>query len=152
MSGRALSTHRNGTVPSVLLVHGPFTDASSWAAVLALLSGSNTDILAVANPLRGLAADASYVASLARQIDGPVILVGHSYGGAVITVAGAMAANVVGLVYVAAFALDVGESCVDIARLHPSRFTSELQPVGSSAGSARSTNWLRLLLVDRLSE
>src|SRR5215207_2014266 len=128
MSGQSLSTYRDGSPPSVLLVHGPFTDASSWAAVLPLLAGSGTDILAVANPLRGLARDASYVASLARQIDGPVILVGHSYGGAVVTVAGAMAANVVGLVYVAAFALDVGESCVDITRLHPSRFTSELRP------------------------
>ena len=82
--------------------------------VIRELQASNLPVLAVANPLRGLAHDAEYVASVVRQIDGPVLLVGHSYGGAVISVAGAAADNVVGLVYVAAFALDEGESFAEI--------------------------------------
>jgi pimeloyl-ACP methyl ester carboxylesterase len=71
-------------------------------------------MLAPANPLRGLASDAEYIASFVNQIDGPVLLVGHSYGGAVISVAGAATSNAVGLVYVAAWVLDEGESFGDI--------------------------------------
>jgi pimeloyl-ACP methyl ester carboxylesterase len=100
--------------PTVVLVHGGFADASFWVPVIRELQASNLPVLAPANPLRGLAHDAEYVASVVRQIDGPVLLVGHSYGGAVISVAGAAAANVVGLVYVAAFALDEGESFAEI--------------------------------------
>jgi pimeloyl-ACP methyl ester carboxylesterase len=100
--------------PTVVLVHGGFADASYWVPVIRELQASNLPVLAVANPQRGLAHDAEYVASVVRQIDGPVLLVGHSYGGAVISVAGAAADNVVGLVYVAAFALDEGESFGEI--------------------------------------
>jgi pimeloyl-ACP methyl ester carboxylesterase len=85
-------------VPTVVLVHGGFADASFWAPVIRELQASNLPVLAPANPLRGLASDAEYVASAVNQIDGPVLLVGHSYGGAVISVAGAAADNVVGLV------------------------------------------------------
>jgi pimeloyl-ACP methyl ester carboxylesterase len=95
-------------------VHGGFADASFWVPVIRELQASDIPVLAPANPLRGLAHDAEYVASVVRQIDGPVLLVGHSYGGAVISVAGAAAPNVVGLVYVAAFALDEGESFAEI--------------------------------------
>jgi pimeloyl-ACP methyl ester carboxylesterase len=101
-------------VPTVVLVHGGFADASYWAPVIRELQASNLPVLAPANPLRGLASDAEYVASAVNQIDGPVLLVGHSYGGAVISVAGAAADNVVGLVYIAAFALDEGESFAEI--------------------------------------
>ncbi|MFI6790699.1 alpha/beta fold hydrolase [Nonomuraea sp. NPDC050383] len=97
------------TIPTVVLVHGAFADAGSWSGVIAELQGHGVPVVAPPNPLRGLAADAAYVASVAAQIDGPVVLVGHSYGGAVITVAGA-AENVVGLVYVAAYVLEDGES------------------------------------------
>ena len=76
-------------------------------------------MLAPPNPLRGLAVDAEYIASFVGQIDGPVLLVGHSYGGAVISVAGAAADNVVGLVYVAAFILDEGESFGDVFARFP---------------------------------
>ena len=100
--------------PTVVLVHGGFADASYWVPVIRQLQASHLPVLAVANPLRGLAHDAEYVATVVRQIDGPVLLVGHSYGGAVISVAGAAADNVVGLVYVAAFALDEGESFAEI--------------------------------------
>src|SRR5829696_59267 len=96
--------------PTVVLVHGGFADASFWAPVIEDLQAHNVPVLAPPNPLRGLAHDAEYVASYVNQIDGPVLLVGHSYGGAVILVAGARTPKAVGLVYVAAFALDEGES------------------------------------------
>ena len=100
--------------PTVVLVHGGFADASFWAPVIEDLQAHNVPVLAPPNPLRGLAHDAEYVASYVNQIDGPVLLVGHSYGGAVISVAGASTPNAVGLVYVAAFALDEGESFGEI--------------------------------------
>ncbi|CAG6397201.1 Pimeloyl-ACP methyl ester carboxylesterase [Actinacidiphila cocklensis] len=95
--------------PTVVLVHGAFADAGSWSGVIAELQDHGVAVVAPPNPLRGLVSDAAYIASVASQIDGPVVLVGHSYGGALITVAGT-AANVVGLVYVAAYALEEGES------------------------------------------
>src|SRR5215208_7058678 len=100
--------------PTVVLVHGGFADASFWAPVIEDLQAHDVPVLAPPNPLRGLAHDAEYVASYVNQIDGPVLLVGHSYGGAVISVAGASTPNAVGLVYVAAFALDEGESFAEI--------------------------------------
>ncbi|MEU9918162.1 alpha/beta hydrolase [Streptomyces sp. NPDC051001] len=106
------------TTPTVLLVHGAFADAGSWAGVVEELQSDGIPVIAPPNPLRGLASDAAYVASLAAQIDGPVVLVGHSYGGAVITVAGA-AENVVGLVYVAAYVLQEGESLGELQGRFP---------------------------------
>src|SRR5690606_568138 len=93
---------------------GAFADASGWADVIMALQAHDVPAIAPPNPLRGLPGDAAYIAERVRQIDGPVVLVGHSYGGAVITVAGADADNVVGLVYVAAFIPDEGESIADI--------------------------------------
>jgi pimeloyl-ACP methyl ester carboxylesterase len=95
--------------PTVVLVHGAFADASSWNAVYRELKADGLTVVAPPNPLRGVAYDAAYTASVIEQIDGPVLLVGHSYGGAIITVAGA-SEQVVGLVYVAAYALAEGES------------------------------------------
>jgi pimeloyl-ACP methyl ester carboxylesterase len=95
--------------PTIVLVHGAFADASSWTAVYDELKGDGLTVIAPPNPLRGVAYDAAYTASVVDQIDGPVLLVGHSYGGAVITVAGD-SDKVVGLVYIAAYALDQGES------------------------------------------
>ena len=100
--------------PTVVLVHGGFADASFWAPVIENLQAHDVPVLAPPNPLRGLAHDAEYLASYVNQIDGPVLLVGHSYGGAVISVAGASTPTAVGLVYVAAFALDEGESYSEI--------------------------------------
>jgi len=100
--------------PTVVLVHGGFADASFWAPVIEELQSGDVPVLAPPNPLRGLAHDAEYIASFVNQIDGPVLLVGHSYGGAVISVAGASTPSAVGLVYVAAFALDEGESFGEI--------------------------------------
>lgn len=106
------------TTPTVVLVHGAFADAASWSGVIAELQGHGIPVIAPPNPLRGLASDAAYVASVAAQIEGPVILVGHSYGGALITVAGTVE-NVVGLVYVAAYALEQGESLGELQGRFP---------------------------------
>ncbi|MEW2288444.1 alpha/beta hydrolase [Streptomyces sp. NPDC047841] len=106
------------TTPTVVLVHGAFADAASWSGVIEELQTHGIPVIAPPNPLRGLASDAAYVASVAAQIDGPVVLVGHSYGGALITVAGT-AENVVGLVYVAAYALEEGESLGELQGRFP---------------------------------
>jgi len=95
--------------PTIVLVHGAFADASSWAPVTLRLLDAGYDVLVPPVFNRSLVGDSAYIRSFVEQIDGPVVLAGHSYGGAVITVAG-MAENVVGLVYVAAYALDEGES------------------------------------------
>lgn len=98
---------------TVVLVHGAFADASSWSAVVEELQRAGVDVQAVSNPLRGLAYDGDYVASVASQIEGPVVLVGHSYGGPVITHAGSKADNVAALVFVASFGLDQGVSALE---------------------------------------
>jgi pimeloyl-ACP methyl ester carboxylesterase len=115
--------------PTVVLVHGGFADASFWTPVIRQLQARGLPVLAPPNPLRGLAGDAKYIASFVEQLDGPVLLVGHSYGGAVISVAGAEADNVVGLVYVAAFVLDEGESFGEIfAAFPPTPLGEALRP------------------------
>ena len=100
--------------PTVALVHGAFADSSGWNDVVGSLRAAGLAVQAISNPLRGISADTAYVASAIRQIPGPVLAVGHSYGGAIITNAAPQAANVAGLVYVAAFAPDEGEALSDI--------------------------------------
>lgn len=95
---------------TVVLVHGAFADASGWAGVIERLQAAGIAVTAPANPLRGVSSDAAYIASVVQQIPGPVLLVGHSYGGVVISNASPMADNVVGLVYVTAFIPDEGET------------------------------------------
>jgi pimeloyl-ACP methyl ester carboxylesterase len=100
-----------------------------WSGVIAELQAAGIAVIAPANPLRSLGSDAGYIASVAGEIDGPVMLAGHSYGGAVITAAGSMAGNIIGLVYVTAFALDEGESAVDICGRFPGgQLVSALRP------------------------
>ena len=99
---------------TVVLVHGAFADASGWNGVIERLQAAGVPATAPPNPLRGITHDAAYIASRLNQIPGPVLLVGHSYGGAVITNAATNATNVVGLVYVAAFAPDEGETGLEI--------------------------------------
>src|SRR5262245_2289169 len=94
---------------TVVLVHGAFIDGSSWSGVIERLQAADVPVIAPANPLRGITHDSAYTASRIGQIPGPVLLVGHSYGGAVISNAATNAENVVGLVFVAAFAPDEGE-------------------------------------------
>ncbi|PPF46632.1 alpha/beta hydrolase [Rathayibacter sp. AY1G1] len=95
--------------PTIVLVHGAFADAASFAPVTRILLDAGHAVRVPAVPNRSLLGDAEYLRSFVEQLDGPVLLAGHSYGGAVITVAGA-AGNVVGLVYLAAYALEEGES------------------------------------------
>ena len=101
--------------PAVVLVHGAWADASSWNAIIAPLQAEGFEVFAPPNELRGLTSDAAYIASfLAQRPAGPIVLVGHSYGGAVITNAGAQAGDVRALVYVDAFIPDEGETVVSI--------------------------------------
>lgn len=105
--------------PTIILVHGAFADSSSWDPVIATLARDGYRVIAAANPLRGVAGDAAAVAAVVRSIPGPVVLVGHSYGGPVITVAASGRANVRALVYVAGFAPDTGESSLSLSRKFP---------------------------------
>ena len=104
---------------TVVLVHGAFAENSSWTAVIERLTQNGVRAYAASNPLRSVSADARYVSDLVRSIDGPVVLVGHAYGGSVITEATAVLSNVEALVYVSAFAPDTGESAAQLTNLHP---------------------------------
>ncbi|MFD7293662.1 alpha/beta fold hydrolase [Streptomyces sp. NPDC059897] len=115
----------NGGRPTVVLVHGVFADASGWNAVTSRLLRAGFPVIAPANPLRDLASDAAYVRSVIDTIPGPMILVGHSYGGEVITNAGRGHDRVKALVYVAAFAPDEGENALGLASKFPG---SRLEP------------------------
>jgi len=106
---------QDGSQPTVVLVHGAFADGSSWNEVIKRLQAQGVQVTAPANPLRGISIDSAYIGSFLEQIPGPVLAVAHSYGGAVITNAATNANNVVGLVYVAAFAPDEGEPLGAIA-------------------------------------
>jgi pimeloyl-ACP methyl ester carboxylesterase len=115
--------------PTIVLVHGAFADASGFGAVTARLQRRGFTVVAPANPLRGPAADAAYVAAKLRQIKGPIVLVGHSYGGAVISEAATQVSNVKALVYLDALALDEGESTADLGMRFPNPgFLGALQP------------------------
>ncbi|WP_449407360.1 alpha/beta fold hydrolase [Microbacterium maritypicum] len=105
--------------PTVVLVHGAFAESASWSAVITRLQSHDEKVVAVANPLRSLAGDAAYVRDVISSIDGPVVLVGHSYGGLVITEAAAANPSVVGLVYVSAFAPETGESAFELSNSAP---------------------------------
>jgi pimeloyl-ACP methyl ester carboxylesterase len=105
--------------PTIVLVHGAFADASIWQRVYDQLAREGDTVLAPPNPLRGLPYDAAYTQSVIDQLDGPVVLVGHSYGGAVITVAGS-SEKVAGLVYVAGVVPDEGESVNNLQGRFPS--------------------------------
>jgi pimeloyl-ACP methyl ester carboxylesterase len=105
--------------PTVVLVHGAFAESASWNGVIEALQAAVVPAIAVANPLRSVPGDASYVRDVIAGIDGPVILAGHSYGGMVITEAAAANDKVVGLVYVCAFAPDQGESALALSGKFP---------------------------------
>lgn len=115
--------------PVVVLVHGAFAESASWNAVIENLHAQGVDAIAVANPLRSVAGDAAYLRDVIAGLGRPVLLVGHSYGGMVITEAGADNPAVVGLVYVAAFVPDTGESALQLSTSVP----------GSTLGEALTT-------------
>jgi len=101
--------------PTIVLVHGAWADSSGWSDVVRRLQKRGYNVLAPATPLRSLASDAAYLASFLAQTSGPIVLAGHSYGGAVITNAAAGNPNVKALVYVNGFAPDVGEDTLQLA-------------------------------------
>jgi pimeloyl-ACP methyl ester carboxylesterase len=105
--------------PSIVLIHGAWADASSWNTVIPLLQKAGFTVYAPPNTLRGLASDAATVATFVKSIPGPVVLVGHSYGGAVISVASSSTPNVKALVYVDAFVPDAGESPLSLLSTAP---------------------------------
>jgi pimeloyl-ACP methyl ester carboxylesterase len=129
------------SAPTVVLVHGAFADAGSWAPVTERLLEAGVKVQALVNPLRSLAGDSAYVASAIAQIPGPVLAVGHSYGGASITNAATTTPNVVGLVFVAGFAPNEGETLAEIegtsrdSALGPALLTAEF-PTGPGAATA----------------
>jgi pimeloyl-ACP methyl ester carboxylesterase len=108
-----------GSTPTVVLVHGAFADASGYAGVIRELQARAVEVRAPMNPLRSLAFDADAVARYTTTIAGPIVLVGHSYGGAVISQAAPVVNDVVALVFLSAFALDMGESCASVQEPFP---------------------------------
>ena len=121
--------------PTIVLVHGAFAESASWDRVIDPLVSAGHPVIAAANPLRGVASDAAAVSDLVRSIDGPVLLVGHSYGGLVISNVDADAGEIAGLVYVAAFAPEPGESAFTLAGMFPGSTLGEaLHPVPRSDG------------------
>jgi pimeloyl-ACP methyl ester carboxylesterase len=127
---------------TVALVHGAFADGSSWAGVIERLQAKGVQVTAVANPLRGISIDSAYVATVFDQIAGPILAVGHSYGGAVISNAASSARNVVGLVFVAAFAPDEGERLGEVtATSKDSVLNSALVPHLYPTGTGTATEF-----------
>jgi pimeloyl-ACP methyl ester carboxylesterase len=119
---------------TVVLVHGAFAESASWNGVVERLRARSADVVAVANPLRGIPGDAAYVRDVLATIEGPVVLVAHSYGGMVITEAAAGSSQVVGLVYVCAFAPLTGETAFDLSNRFPGGTLGEAlnaYPVGT---------------------
>lgn len=123
--------------PTIVLVHGAFAESSSWNAVIDALEGAGHPVIAAANPLRDLAADAESVADVVRSVEGPSVLVAHSYGGAVISNVPADAGDITGLVFVNGFAADAGESCFALASRFPGSMLGNdtLRPVPRSDGT-----------------
>jgi pimeloyl-ACP methyl ester carboxylesterase len=107
------------TKPTVVLIHGAWADASSWNGVIKLLRADGYPVFAPPNPLRGVASDTASIAAFLKTIPGPVILVGHSYGGTVISGASAGNSKIKALVFVDAFVPDSGESCLSLLSSAP---------------------------------
>ena len=125
-SGIASADH--STKPTIVLVHGAFADGSSWGKVIPVLEDNGYAVIAVQNPLTSFADDVTTTRRVIDAQPGPVVVVGHSYGGAVITSAAVGASNVKGLVYVAAFGPDAGESLQALLEKYPSKISTALVP------------------------
>jgi pimeloyl-ACP methyl ester carboxylesterase len=123
--------------PTIVLVHGAFAESASWNHVIHSLESAGHPVIAAANPLRSLDGDAASVADLIRTVEGPVVLVAHSYGGAVISNVPADSGEITGLVYVNGFAPDPGESSFSLAGKFPGSMLGEdtLRPVPGSDGT-----------------
>jgi pimeloyl-ACP methyl ester carboxylesterase len=122
--------------PTIVLVHGAFAESASWNGVAERLLAAGHPVVAAANPLRGLADDAAAVSDVVRTIEGPVVLVGHSYGGAVVSNVARDAGDISALVYVCAFAPDAGESAFELSLRFPgSTLGDAVQPITRHDGS-----------------
>ncbi len=123
--------------PTIVLVHGAFAESASWNDVIDSLENAGHSVIAAPIPLHGLASDATSVADLIRTIEGPVLLAAHSYGGAVMSNVPADAGEIIGLVYVNAFAPDPGETCFELAARFPGSTLGEdtLKPVPRNDGT-----------------
>jgi pimeloyl-ACP methyl ester carboxylesterase len=123
--------------PTIILVHGAYAGSSSWSGVIEPLAADGHRVIAWANPLRSVATDAAALSDLVRSVDGPTVLAGHSYGGAVMTNVDPDAGDVIALVYVAGFALEAGESPGDASSLAPgSKLAETLERVPLADGGA----------------
>ena len=114
--------------PTIVLVHGAFAESASWDGVIDRLLAAGHPVIAVANPLRGLASDAACVTDQVRAVEGPVVLAGHGYGGGVISNVDPEAGDIAGLVYVAGFAPEPGESACSLAGMFPARTAPSRSP------------------------
>ncbi|MFI9273366.1 alpha/beta fold hydrolase [Kitasatospora sp. NPDC052896] len=123
-----------GGKPTIVLVHGAFADGSSWNGVIERLERRGYPVMAPANPLRGLYSDSAYIASVLRSVKGPVVLAGHSYGGAVISTAAAGNPQVKSLVYISAQMPDVGESGMSLSARFPSALGTATRSVPYQTG------------------
>ncbi|WP_079048251.1 alpha/beta fold hydrolase [Streptomyces hirsutus] len=128
------------TKPTIVLVHGAFADASSWNGVVERLERRGYTVIAPANPLRGLYNDSAYIASVLDSVKGPIVLVGHSYGGALISSAAAGNPRVKSLVYVSALMPDVGESGMSLAARFPSELDTATKSVPYRADGISGTD------------
>lgn len=136
----AADADASGSKPTVVLVHGAFADASSWNGVIARLERRGYTVVAPANPLRSLSNDSTYIASVLDGIKGPIVLVGHSYGGAVISSAAAGNPRVKSLVYVSAQMPDKGESGDTLSARFPSPLASATTSVPFRANGVSGTD------------
>jgi len=126
--------------PTVILVHGAFAESASWDRVIDPLHAAGHQVIAAANPLRSVAADAAAVTDLVRTVEGPIVLVAHSYGGMVVSNVDPGAGEIVGLVYVAAFAPAAGEDAIGLSQRFPGSTLGEaLRPTPRGDGTTDLT-------------
>jgi len=147
-SSSAVAVAAPAPKPTVVLVHGAFADASGWSGVIDRLERRGYPVIAPANPLRGVSADAAYLRSFLATIDGPIVLVAHSYGGMVISNAATGNPNVKALVYVAAYAPDAGDTILALSELGTDDMigpaTLTLRPFPAPDGSEALEGYINL--------
>ncbi|MDB5397408.1 MAG: Alpha/beta hydrolase, partial [Rhodospirillales bacterium] len=117
--GIAAAATPESTKPTIVLIHGALADSSSWDGAISMLQADGYTVIAAPDPLRSLKSDSDYVSGIIKNVKGPVVLVGHSYGGSIITNAAIGADNVKALVYVAAYAPEAGENAFDLTGKYP---------------------------------